>query len=125
MRMNMNLFKVFIAFILLLILCNSAWPADVTLMWDPVETAKGYKSYCRPASAPEGRDAPAVDAGSETFVTIHDPSGPYYFSATAYNDYGESEHCPEVFANLLSFPLIIKITEVYANGISRETTISP
>jgi len=111
---------------LLLTLIPAAFPgpasaADVTLEWNPVATATGYKLYHRLASDAEYQ-AP-VDVGAETSGTLPDLTGPYFFAVTAYNDYGESGYSTEVFANVIGGPVLIRIIEVFENGTSRETLI--
>jgi len=95
--------------------------ADVTLEWNPVATATGYKMYYRLASASEYQ-AP-IDVGAETSGTLQNLTGPYFFAVTAYNDYGESGYSTEVFANVIRGPVLIRIIEVFGNGTTRETNI--
>ncbi len=112
-------------FLVLIVFSGSAWAADVTLQWNPVSGATGYKIYYRPASAPAGQYLAPVDVGIETSGTIEGLEGPCFFAVTAYNEYGESGYSVECFANLMGVPVIIRITEDYGNGVSRETTIAP
>ena len=108
-----------------LLLPTPAYPADVTLEWNPVSGAAGYKMYYRSADAPAGEYQPGIDVGANTTGTIPDLDGPYYFAVTAYNAFGESAYSAEVFGNLIQMPVIIRISEDYGNGVTRETTINP
>ena len=70
-----------------------AHSADVTLQWNSVEEADGYKVYYGTAS--ETYSSPD-DVGDQTSHTLSLDPGTYYFAVTAYNNYGESGYSEEV-----------------------------
>ena len=70
-----------------------AHSADVTLQWNSVEEADGYKVYYGTAS--ETYSSPD-DVGDQTSHTLSLDPGTYYFAVTAYNNYGESGYSDEV-----------------------------
>jgi len=90
--------------------------ADVTLQWNAVTEATGYKIYCGTLSRDDGGTydfdtgdpvigASPFDVGNETIYTLEDmPPGTYYFAATAYNDFGESGFSIEVFTTIIITP---------------------
>ena len=71
----------------------SAYSAEVTLQWDPVAEADGYKIYygleTRTYQLPE-------NAGNQSSYTLSLDPGIYYLAVTAYNNYGESGYSEEV-----------------------------
>ena len=67
--------------------------ATVTLEWNPVATADGYKVYCGTAS---GQYGTPDDVGNQTTHTLTLGPGTYYFAVTACNSYGESGYSSEV-----------------------------
>lgn len=74
------------------------FPAEVTLQWNPVERATGYKLYH--GSGPRDYETPRdVGADVTSTVAFYFP-GKYYFAVTAYNNYGESGYSEEVSATL-------------------------
>ena len=108
--------------IILIFLPGLIWAADVTLQWNPVEEATGYKVYHGQAS---GDYLMPSDAGMETTRTLVDiADGHWYFAVTAYNDYGESGYSEEVDATIVTGtvpPLpdgvSVVITYTYDNGL--------
>ena len=70
-----------------------AYSAEVTLQWNSVAEADGYKVYHGTAS--ETYLSPS-DVGSQTSHTLSLDPGNYYFAVTAYNNYGESGYSAEV-----------------------------
>lgn len=106
--------------------------ATVTLQWNPVDTATGYKIYWGESSGsyggsatvvsgtfridvdPPNKDMQVVNITTPTVVpspldvinvttgSIELGIGHYYFVVTAYNDYGESEYSEEVDAPITS-----------------------
>ena len=91
-KMNIKKNILFVLFFVVLF-CSAADCADVTLKWNPVEKATGYKIYF----GAESRDyEPAIDADNNTTYTIKDmPDGVFYFAVTAYNNVQESEYSVE------------------------------
>ena len=95
-----------VLFVMAMVLFNaSAHSAQVTLQWNPVNTADGYRVYVGTASCEYNYSSgdPLVgnspfDVANATTYTIGLPSGTYYFSVTAYNSYGESGYTAEVSA---------------------------
>jgi hypothetical protein len=82
----------------ILILTSIAYPAQVTLIWDPVThpDLAGYKIYYGNFSR---NYVVSTDVGNQTSWTISDliDTEPYYFAATAYDIYGnESDYSNEV-----------------------------
>ena len=95
----------FVSFVALLIILplspKSAYPAQTTLVWDPVlhPDIAGYMIYYGTSS---GDYDVSLDVGNWTSVTIAglDGSKTYYFAATAYSIYGEESD----FSNEVSWP---------------------
>ena len=92
----------FVSFVALLIILplspKSAYPAQTTLVWDPVihPDVAGYMIYYGTSS---GDYDVSLDVGNWTSVTIADleEGETYYFAATAYSTEGEeSEYSNEV-----------------------------
>lgn len=78
------------------ILTGNAVAAEVTLTWDPaIGIVSGYKIYY--GNTP-GAYSTTIDVGNtqEYTITNLDPLQDYYFTATAYNDYGESNYSDEI-----------------------------
>jgi len=94
----------FVSFVALLIILplspKSAYPAQTTLVWDPVihPDVAGYMVYYGTSS---GDYDVSLDVGNWTSVTIAglDGSKTYYFAATAYSTYGEESN----FSNEVSW----------------------
>ena len=87
-----------LAVVCTLILTSYAYPAQVTLIWDPVThpDLAGYKIYYGNS---RGTYDVTTDVGNQTSWTITDliDTEPYYFAATAYDIYGnESDYSNEV-----------------------------
>ena len=80
---------------------KSAYPAQTTLVWDPVihPDVAGYMVYYGTSS---GDYDVSLDVGNWTSVTIAglDGSETYYFAATAYSIYGEES----AFSNEVQWP---------------------
>jgi len=95
----------FVSFVALLIILplspKSAYPAQTTLVWDPVihPDVAGYMVYYGTSS---GDYDVSLDVGNWTSVTIAglDGSETYYFAATAYSTYGEES----AFSNEVQWP---------------------
>ena len=108
--------------IALIFLPGLIWAADVTLQWNSVERATGYKVYHGQVS----RDylTPA-DVGIETSHTLVDiADGHWYFAVTAYNEYGESGYSEEVDTTIATGTSPVMpggfsgiITYTYDNGL--------
>ena len=80
--------------------------AKVTLEWNPVPDANGYKVHY----GTETKVYPNVDdVGDQTTHTITLDPGAYYFAVTAYNKYGESGYSTEVACSILASPVIVTI----------------
>ena len=95
-----------VAFIIILLtlvlgLANLAKAADVTLQWNAVSNADGYKIY---HSIESGAYLTPVDKGSETTHTFEGLAEgmSHYFVATAYNEWGESGYSTEAGIYILS-----------------------
>ena len=95
----------FVSFVALLIILplspKSAYPAQTTLVWDPVihPDVAGYMVYYGTSS---GDYDVSLDVGNWTSVTIAglDDSTTYYFASTAYSTYGEESD----FSNEVQWP---------------------
>jgi len=110
------LFRTALVFILaavcILILTSNAYPAEVTLIWDPVThpDLAGYKIYYGNSSR---NYIVTTDVGNQTSCTITDliDTEPYYFAATAYDIYGnESDYSNEVsYSSVNNSPVLSPI----------------
>lgn len=88
-----KLINITIGVIFVILVCaSSVLSAEVTLQWNSVAEADGYKVYYGTAS--RSYQAPE-DVGNQTTHTFTLDPGTYYFSVTAYNDYGESGYSEE------------------------------
>jgi len=88
--------KLLVSVITLFFMCffsAPAYSADVTLKWNSVAEADGYKVYYGTVSEVYNIHE---DAGNQTSYTITLDPGTYYFALTAYNVYGESGYSEEV-----------------------------
>ncbi len=107
-----------LAAVCILILTSNAYPAQVTLIWDPVThpDLAGYKIYYGNSS--RNYDV-TTDVGNQTSCTITDliDTEPYYFAATAYDIYGnESDYSNEVsYGSVNNSPVL--------NPIGKKTTV--
>jgi hypothetical protein len=82
-----------------LVAAQHAIASEVSLVWNTVSNADGYKVYCGIVSR---EYAPEADVGSLTTHTIELDDGQlYYFAVTAYNVWGESLFSKEVSAYLV------------------------
>lgn len=80
----------------------AAWAsaAEMTLTWNPVEGADGYKVYY---GSKHGEYQDPVNSGSQTSMTMpYDTANMKYLAVTAYNKWGESDYSEE--AVLLDAP---------------------
>ena len=88
-----KMFSLLAVLTLCFICFQTAQAATVTLQWNSVATAEGYKLY-------HGTDSRTYDApddtGNNTTFTLQLNPGIYYFAVTAYNCYGESGYSVEV-----------------------------
>ena len=91
--MKKRLFSLILTTILLLSIFSLSYAAEVTLQWNGVAEADGYKVYYGEASRAYN---PFIDAGALTTWTLVLGPGDYYFAVTAYNNYGESGYSEEV-----------------------------
>ncbi|SPD74009.1 exported hypothetical protein [uncultured Desulfobacterium sp.] len=71
--------------------------AQVTLQWNSVAEADGYKVYYGPES---GDYTSSQDVASQTDCSLSLDPGTYYFAVTAYNSYGESGYSDEISCKL-------------------------
>ena len=93
--------------LMLPLFANSAYPAQITLSWDPViaPDIAGYRVYYGTSS--RAYDV-TLDVGNWTSVTIADlkDGGTYYFAVTAYDlEDNESGYSSEVCINCASQPV--------------------
>ena len=85
-----------ITFVLALVFYTAlAHSAEVTLQWNSVSEAEGYKIHYGSESMNYQTHENVGDKLSYTFFP--DP-GAYYFAVTAYNNYGESGYSREISA---------------------------
>jgi len=91
--MKKRLLSLILTATLLLVSACLSYAAEVTLRWNEVEEADGYKVYYGEESRTY---VTPVDAGALTVWTLALMPGSYYFAITAYNDYGESGYSEEV-----------------------------
>ncbi|UCF92356.1 MAG: DUF4214 domain-containing protein [Desulfobacterales bacterium] len=86
-----------LSFLLLLLFSGLAHSAEVTIGWDsnPEDDITGYRLYYGTQSR---QYVTVVHDGLETLCNVKDlqPGQVYYFAATAYNSYGESEYSDEL-----------------------------
>lgn len=73
--------------------CGKAEAAEVTLKWNTVDKADGYKVYYGAESQVYNEPE---DAGDNITHTLTLDPGTYYFAVTAYNNYGESGYSIEI-----------------------------
>ena len=106
----------FVSMILLLTtLAEYSNAADVTLQWNSVAEADGYKVYYGNASRTY---QPPEDAGNQTTHMISLDPGTYYFAVTAYNNYGESGYSVEVGPTTITAntpPTSVSLTSDFAS----------
>jgi len=115
--------KIFFMIVGLLAMATLANAAEVTVTWNASERATGYKCFYGESSRTYN---PAIDVGAalECHIPIAQTQDDktYYFAATAYNQYGESEYSEEVscvITGLHQVPsnmLINSITVNYPGG---------
>lgn len=108
--------------------CLHAWPAQVTLAWDPIAqpNVQGYKLYLGPTS---GNYTQSINVGTGSYdgtavsYTVPDiPVGQYYFAVTFYDFYGnESEYSNEVSGDI---PVVQQYT-LTVNGVGTGGCIFP
>lgn len=109
---------IILAGLCILILTGNAYPAQVTLLWDPVThpDLAGYKIHYGNCSR---NYVVTTDVGNQTSCTITDlvDTEPYYFAATAYDIYGnESDYSNEVsYSSVNNSPVL--------NPIGTKTTV--
>jgi hypothetical protein len=77
---------------LLLSLASGAFAAPLTVAWDAVPGATGYRLHYGAASR---HYTATVDVGPTTTAALSglDPAAPSYIAVTAYNDVGAESHC--------------------------------
>ena len=103
---------------ILILAAITAHAVEMTLKWDPVEYAAGYKVYMGTASGTYGDP---VNVENVTTHSMELGQGTYYFAVTAYNKYGESGYSNEVSCDIgppetytpPGEPYIIQKTETY------------
>ena len=78
-----------------LFVATTCLAAGVTVQWDAVPNAVGYKVYHGTES---GVYSPHDDVGNQTTHVLTLDPGTYYFAVTAYNEYGESGYSEETYA---------------------------
>ena len=112
----------------LLILTSIAYPAQVTLIWDPVThpDLAGYKIHYGNSSR---NYVVSTDVGNQTSWTISNliDTEPYYFAATAYDIYGnESDYSNEVsYSSVNNSPVLNPIgTKATIEGQLLQFTVS-
>ena len=91
--MKRRLLSLILTTILLLSIFSLSYAVEVTLQWNGVAEADGYKVYYGEASRTYNTP---IDAGALTTWTLVLGPGNYYFAVTAYNSYGESGYSEEV-----------------------------
>ena len=85
--------KILAVLLMVLLFTVPVLAADVTLEWDASQGATGYKLHYGQET---GSYAKAVDVKNVTTYTVSGLSaGGWFFAATAYNDYGESDYSNE------------------------------
>lgn len=81
-------------FILMLVFASISRAESLTLQWNPVDGADGYKVYYGIASR---QYSDPIDAEGEMSLTIpYDTSTMKYLAVTAYNKWGESGYSEEL-----------------------------
>ena len=139
----MKKFLTFFAGLVLVLFSVGVNAATVTVQWNAVDTATGYRVYygtqervyIQPKEA--GLDAGNSTTYSLTIPQVNDDVG-YHFAVTAYNQYGESDYSIEAIGMITGAhavpanPLMTRITTVYDNGdvvdidlIHRTVTTTP
>ena len=81
-----------------IILSQQAYPASLTLAWDPADDlSDGFSLYFGLES---GNYTEVIDVGPSTQYTISglEPGQTYYFAITAYNSFDESDFSEELMA---------------------------
>lgn len=83
---------------LLALVCGVAFGMDVTLQWDGVPQATGYKLHLGTNSGEPYTNV--INVGNVLEYTISVPDEKTYIAATAYDQYGrESDYSNEVVAD--------------------------
>lgn len=95
MSVTLGLWLLCILILLIFGFTKAVKAAEVTLQWNPVTEATGYKIYHGNASRVYGIPDDVLAA---TTYTLTLGPGEYYFAVTAYNNYGESGYSEEVSA---------------------------
>jgi hypothetical protein len=130
-----------VIFILTLALYSElAHSAQVSLQWNPVVEADGYKVYVGTFSRDDAGFSgynydtgdPAIgtspfDAANATTYTSELPPGTYYFAVTAYNNYGESGYSTEVGPTTIAVsdpPTSVSLTSDFASPQPEGTTVT-
>ena len=86
--------RILLACLILFLFSSSVYAAQITLAWDAVDSATGYKLYYGHAS---GHYDQSVDVGNVTQYTLTGlGSGAYFFAVTAYDADEESGYSNEV-----------------------------
>ena len=101
-----------------------AYSAEVTLQWNSVAEADGYKVYHGTTS---GTYLSPSDVGSQTSHTLSLDPGNYYFTVTAYNNYGESGYSAEVGTMIISAnnpPTSVSLTSDLPSPQPEGTTVT-
>ena len=101
-----------------------AYSAEVTLQWNSVAEAEGYKVYHGTTS---GTYLSPSDVGSQTSHTLSLDPGNYYFTVTAYNNYGESGYSAEVGPTTIAAnnpPTSVSLTSDLPSPQPEETTVT-
>ena len=119
---------IILAGLCLLILTSYAYPAQVTLIWDPVThpDLAGYKIYYGNSSR---NYVVSTEVGNQTSCTITDliDTEPYYFAATAYDIYRNgSDYSNEVsYSSANNSPVLNPIgTKTTVEGQLLQFTVS-
>lgn len=96
--------KYILAILLMLFAVPGAYAADVTVSWDEVEGATGYRLYY--GESPGNYDQ-NIDMGAAPPFTFNLNAGKrYYIAATAYCIEGESDYSNEVNHLVMDAPKI-------------------
>jgi hypothetical protein len=139
----MKKFLTFFAGLVLVLFSVGVNAATVTVQWNAVDTATGYRVYygtqervyIQPKEA--GLDAGNSTTYSLTIPQVNDDVG-YHFAVTAYNQYGESDYSLEAIGTITgghaipAVPVMTRMTIRYDNGdivefdyIARTVTTTP